>query len=74
MTLAESIGRMCGERGLIDEYVGLPNQRSELCDEVFGQVQRDAPALAGRSDSANRRMRVAPSRSCSIDVAYEMRM
>ena len=40
---------------------------------VLCRDQCEAVALAGCSDSANRRIRVAPSRSCSIDVAYEMR-
>ena len=40
---------------------------------VSAAVHQLAVTLAGCSDSANRSIRSAPSRSRSIDVAYEMR-
>ena len=73
MALSQRIGRMRGQRRLVGEDIRVTEQCLELADQLFGNYQRDAPALAGFSDSANRRIRVAPSRSCSIDVAYEMR-
>ena len=69
MSLTEGIGRVRSQRRVIGEDVRVADQLLEPNGKVVWQIQRDAPVLAGRSDSANRRIRVAPSRSCSIDVA-----
>ena len=83
MTLPERISSVRGQRRLIGQNVGVTYDATQCSSNVIGnsqclcasvcRIQCEAVALAGCSDSAKRRMRVAPSRSCSIDVAYEMR-
>ena len=77
MSDPERVGGVRRERGIVGTHVPGTEQAHQFGGESTRNRhgdQRDALAFAGCTDSASRKMRVAPSRSCSIDVAYEMRM
>src|SRR5262249_15486340 len=72
--LTESIGGIRRSRGgVIADELGA-DSRGDRLTKGCGHDQCDAPAPDGCSDSTKRSMRVAPSRSRSSAVAYEIRM
>ena len=79
MPLTKGIRRMCGQSSLIGQHMRVANNLTQrngdrldvpqcLCASRC-RAQCEAVAFAGCNDSANLRILVAPSRSCSIDVA-----
>jgi hypothetical protein len=74
--LAERIDAVGFARGIVNADELRPDDAAQTLQERIRVSVPPCPPLqarAGCSDSAKRRIRVAPSRNCSIEVAYEMR-
>jgi hypothetical protein len=74
MSLSERVGRIRRARRVIGANVIDTNRASDRLLKAECHDQCEAPAPDGCSDSTKRSIRVAPSRSRSIEVAYETRM